>query len=273
MKSLSLEGTRQFFVDNLDVRVYPTRDLMGKACAMEAGEKIRQRLAEKETVNIIFASAPSQLEALDALRAEEGIDWGRVNAFHMDEYIGMPSDAPQSFGNYLRIRFFTRLPFRRVFYMDGMAPDVALECERYAGLLREHPTDITFLGIGENGHIAFNDPHIADFDDPWLVKVNPDLDPVCRQQQVTDGWFKSLDDVPRRAITISVPALVAARDVYAIVPGMTKQQIVKRCLEGRLGVECPGTVIRRHKAAQLYLDADAAALLDLDKLMALRVMP
>lgn len=262
-----MEVERRFAIDKLNVSIFTTRELMGKACAEEAGEIIRRLLVEKEYVNIIFASAPSQLEMLNALMSEGGIDWGRVNAFHMDEYIGIPFDAPQSFGNYLRIHLFTKLPFRQVFYIDGNAPDIDEECERYSELLRNNPPDITFLGIGENGHIAFNDPHIADFDDPLLVKVNDNLDSVCRQQQVTDGWFTSVDEVPSRAITLSLTGLMAAPYIFTTVPGSTKQKIIKQCLEGPICVECPGTVIRMHKGSRLFLDADSAALLDLDKLM------
>ena len=260
-----MEPSRRLFVDRLEVRIFSTRDEMGKACAMEAGKALREILARQAEASIIFASAPSQLEMLAALREETGIDWGRVNAFHMDEYIGLPADAPQSFGNYLRTRFFTKLPFRNVYYMDGNAPDPEAECERYADLLRTHPVDISFVGIGENGHLAFNDPYMADFNDTHLVRVNGNLDDVCRQQQVTDGWFKSLEDVPDQAITITLPALVAAKYVYAVVPGPTKQKIVKQCLEGEIGTECPATILRQRECAQLYLDVDSAAMLDLTR--------
>jgi glucosamine-6-phosphate deaminase len=180
----------------------------------------------------------------------------------MDEYVGLPADAPQGFGNYLKVRFFSKLPFQNIFYMNGNAPDLDSECERYATLLREHPVDIAFLGIGANGHLAFNDPYIADFNDPLLVKVNGNLDPVCRQQQVTDDLFKSLTDVPHQAITISLPGLMAAKYAYAIVPGVTKQQVVKECLEKPISTECPGSILRQHGMAQLYLDEASAALLD-----------
>jgi glucosamine-6-phosphate deaminase len=257
-----MEGKNQFFVDKLEVRIYPTREEMGKGCAAEAGKILRQLLAEKESVNIIFASAPSQLEVLEGLLLQKGIAWDRINAFHMDEYVGLPADAPQGFGNYLKVRFFSKLPFRQVFYMDGCAPDLNRECDRYAMLLREYPVDIAFLGIGENGHLAFNDPYIADFNDPLLVKVNGNLDPVCRQQQVTDDLFISLAEVPHQAITITMPGLMAAKYAYAIVPGATKQEVVKQCLEGPISTECPGSILRRHEKAQLYLDVASAALLD-----------
>jgi glucosamine-6-phosphate deaminase len=261
-EQIIMEGLRHFFVDKLEVRIYPTREEMGMACAVVAGRILRRLLAEKESVSIIFASAPSQLEMLEGLLIQEGIAWDRVNAFHMDEYVGLPADAPQSFGNYLKVRFFSKLPFRQVFYMNGNTPDLDSECERYATLLREHPADIAFLGIGENGHLAFNDPYIADFGDPLLVKLNKNLDPICRQQQVTDKLFKSLPDVPDQAITITMTGLMAAKYAYAIVPGATKQQVVKQCLEGPISTECPGSILRQHERAQLYLDGASAALLD-----------
>lgn len=264
-----MEAEREFFIDQLKVSIFKTRELMGQASAKEAGEIIRKLLSRKEYVNIMFASAPSQMDMLNVLMSDEGIEWNRINAFHMDEYIGLPSDAAQSFGHYLRVRLFTKLPFRNVYYIDGNAPDLAGECERYSELLREHPLDITFLGIGENGHLAFNDPYIADFEDPLLVKINEGLDYVSRQQQVTDGWFKSIDEVPSSAITVTIPALMAAPYILANVPGSTKSAIIKRCLEEPITEDCPGTIIRKHAASRLFLDSDSAALLDLNKLAAI----
>jgi glucosamine-6-phosphate deaminase len=261
MQEIPMEIMTQFYVDQLNVRIYPTRDQMGKGCGAEAGSCLRRLLAEKEEVNIIFASAPSQLDALAALREEPEIAWERVNAFHMDEYVGLPAGAPQSFGNYIKTHFFNLVKFKQVFYMNGNAPDLEQECERYAALLRQYPVDISFVGIGENGHLAFNDPHIANFNDPRLVKLNSDMDPTCRQQQVTDGWFADPSLVPQQAITITIPGLMAAQYVYAIVPGPTKQQIVKQCIEWPVGTDCPATILRQHPAAQLYLDASSAALL------------
>jgi glucosamine-6-phosphate deaminase len=256
-----MDSIKQFFVDNLQVRIYQTRDQMGKACAVEAGRRIRQLLAEKDSANIIFASSPSQIDLLTHLQAEGGIDWHRINAFIMDEYVGLPSGAPQSFGVYLKTHFFSKLPLQQVFYINGSAPDLAAECARYEALLRAHPVDITFAGIGENGHLAFNDPHIADFNDPSLVKVVESLDQTCRQQQVTDGLFESLNEVPHRAITLTIPALMAARHVYINVPGPTKQNIIKVCLEEPVSINCPGSILRNHHSAQLYLDSKSAALL------------
>lgn len=173
--------------DELAVEQYASRKAMGEAAAKEVAAKIAGLQREKESVNIIFAAAPSQNEFLEALIAAPGIDWRRVNGFHMDEYIGLAADAPQGFGNFLRGRLFGRLPFGQVFYLDGQAADPQAECARYSALLAEYPADIVCLGIGENGHIAFNDPHVARFDDPVRVKV-VDLDDKCRRQQVHDRF-------------------------------------------------------------------------------------
>ena len=143
-----------------------------------------------------------------------------------------------------------------------MTTDVEKECQRYSKLLQDNPVDITFLGIGENGHLAFNDPYMADFNDPVLVRVNPKLDAVCRMQQVKDGWFNSEKEVPNSAITLTIPALMAAREIFTLVPGSTKKEIIKIALEGPVSESCPGTIIRTHHSARLYLDNDSSSLLD-----------
>ncbi|MFT4024602.1 MAG: 6-phosphogluconolactonase, partial [Flavihumibacter sp.] len=176
----------------LTVKTYATRLDMGAAAAQDVADAICSLLKGKETVNIIFAAAPSQNELLEALSKNAKVDWTKVNAFHMDEYIGLPEGAPQSFGYFLHSRLFGMLPFRKVFYIDGQAVDAEEECKRYAELLREYPVDIVCMGIGENGHIAFNDPHIARFDDPQMVKTVV-LSAASRRQQVHDGCFPSFE--------------------------------------------------------------------------------
>jgi len=175
----------------------------------------------------------------------------------MDEYVGLPADAPQSFGLFLRTRLFDLVRPGRVEYIDGNAPDAAAECARYGALLRERPVDIVCAGIGENGHMAFNDPHVADFADPEVVKLVT-LDEVCRRQQVHDGAFASVDQVPKAALTMTMPALMSARRVYCIVPGPTKTEAVYHALCGPIDASCPATVMRRHRQAVLYLDQEAA---------------
>lgn len=246
--------------DLLTVNIYKTRDEMGKAAGADIKVKILELLSKKETINMIFAAAPSQNEVLAFLAADPEIPWNRVNAFHMDEYIGLPADAPQGFGNFLKNAIFGRAPFKSVNYIDISAPDAERECERYASLLAANPTDIVVMGIGENGHIAFNDPPVADFADQKMVKP-VQLDEVCRNQQVNDGCFKTIDDVPKTAITLTVPTLFAGDHLFCIVPAKTKANAVKATVQGEIGEHCPATILRRHASAILYLDGDSSALL------------
>lgn len=243
--------------DNLWVKIYHTREEMGAAAGKAAGEKIKNRLAEKREVNVVFAAAPSQNEMLRTLVAAEGIDWTRVNAFHMDEYIGLSPDAPQGFGTFLKELMFSLLPFGSVHYLNGNAPDPQAECQRYSALLRQFETDLVCMGIGENGHIAFNDPWVAHFDDPALVKV-VQLDPVCRQQQVNDGCFASLDQVPKTALTLTIPALLRAQHIICTVPAASKKDAVRRCLLESVSEKCPASILRRHPDATLFCDLDSA---------------
>ena len=245
--------------DLLTVNVYETRAEMGSSAAADIKAKILDLLQTKKTINMIFAAAPSQNEVLASLAWDREIPWERVNAFHMDEYIGLSSDAPQGFGNFLKEHIFGLVPFKSVNYIDISAKDPDRECERYAALLAEYPTDIVVMGIGENGHIAFNDPPVADFNDPKAVKPVL-LDDICRNQQVNDGCFATLDDVPKYAITLTVPALFAGDHLFCIVPAKTKANAVKATLCGEIGEACPATVLRRHKNAILYLDGDSSVL-------------
>lgn len=251
---------RTFTKDKLTVNAYPTTIEMGEDAAAQAAAVIKDLLSKKETINMIFAAAPSQNEFLEALVATPGIDWSRVNAFHMDEYIGLPSDAPQGFGNFLDRAIFGKLPFRTVNYINGGAEDIAAECERYSKLLRENPVDVVCLGIGENGHIAFNDPWVADFHDPQLVKSVP-LDEVCRQQQVNDGCFATIDDVPTHALSLTIPALCAGEWMFCVVPHTTKANAVRTTIEGEISEKCPASILRTKEHAYLYIDADSASLL------------
>ena len=188
--------TKVFQQELLTIKIYPTLQQMGNEAAKEVADRICKLLEEKAEINMIFAAAPSQNEFLNHLIHDKRIDWTRINAFHMDEYIGIHPDAPQSFGHFLRIRIFDKVPFKKVNYLNGRAESLEEECKRYADLLTKYPVDIVCLGIGENGHIAFNDPDVADFNDPKLVKIVK-LDPVCRQQQVNEKCFERLDLVPK----------------------------------------------------------------------------
>lgn len=252
---------KTFQKDLLTVNVYKSRDEMGKAAAADIKAKILSLLTEKESIRMIFAAAPSQNEVLASLAHDKEIPWERVNAFHMDEYIGLSPDAPQGFGNFLKAHIFGIAPFASVNYIDVSAVDAEKECARYAALLSEAPIDIVVMGIGENGHIAFNDPPVADFKDKKAVKPVA-LDKICRQQQVNDGCFQKFDDVPRTAITLTVPTLFAGDTLFCIVPAATKACAVKSTVMGEIGETCPATVLRRHKNATLYLDGDSSALLE-----------
>lgn len=249
---------KEFYTDKLHTRVFDTREAMGQCAGEEIAQKLRELLASRDQVNIMFGAAPSQNETLAALVSAEGIDWSRVNAFHMDEYAGLPKDHPAGFGNYLSRHIFSLLPFRSVNLINGGAADIDAEAARYSELLEKMPLDICVLGIGENGHIAFNDPHVADFRDPFKVKL-VELDERCRMQQVHDGCFECLDAVPRCALTVTVPAMFAAGTMICSVPAKTKAEAVKRTIEGPISAQCPASVMRLHSDARLYTDADAAS--------------
>ena len=210
---------------------------------------------------MIFAAAPSQNEVLASLLTYPDIPWERINAFHMDEYIGLDATAPQRFGNFLSDHIFSLVPFRSVNYIDSASP-AEVECRRYTELLRKHPTDIVVMGIGENGHIAFNDPGVADFNDPAVIKPAK-LDEVCRMQQVHDGCFASIDEVPTHAFTLTCPTLVRATYKFCIVPAPTKAAAVARMLSGEVSDECPATLLRTVEGAVLYLEPDSASSLSL----------
>ncbi len=248
---------KKWTVDELKVTVSANRAEMGKAAGADIAACMRRLLAEKERIRMIFAAAPSQNETLAAL-LEEALPWERVDAFHMDEYVGLSPDAPQRFGNYLREHLFDKVHFGSVHYLEGGADDPEKECIRYAAALKESPVDIVVLGIGENGHIAFNDPGVADFDDPETVK-KVKLDEVCRQQQVNDGCFASLADVPTHALTLTVPTLFAGKHLFCSVPSGTKRAAVYATLCGAIGAAVPATVMRKHPDAALYCDPDSAA--------------
>lgn len=241
---------RKFQKDRLDVSVFENRLEMGKAAAADIANQINALLKQKSFANVVFAAAPSQNEMLEEL-CRQKVNWKKVNAFHMDEYIGLERNAPQSFEFFLREHIFERLPFRNVYYISEYG-------EQYAKLLREYPTDLVCMGIGENGHIAFNDPGEANFFDEKLIKKVV-LDEVCRQQQVNDGCFPSLEKVPQYAFSLTVPALFQADHLFCVVPAKTKRQAVTRTVYDPVSEQCPATVLRRHKHAVLYCDRDSGA--------------
>ena len=253
--------------DRLEIRIFEDRAESGADAARDGADALRRLLAEragypedKRFVNVIFAAAPSQNDTLRALAAEPDIDWGRVRAFHMDEYVGFANTRKESFGSYLYEHIFGCVPFGEVYYLHGDAEDPAQECARYARLLTAFPTDIVFLGIGENAHIAFNDPWVAEFKDPELVKIVP-LDPVCRKQQVHDGCFPRLEDVPTHAFTLTIPALTKAAHLFCTVPSATKAEAVCAVAKAPIGEGVPATVMRLHPHAVMYCDRNSGKLL------------
>ncbi len=245
-------------VDQLHVGIYANRRDLGAAAAHAVARRMQAFLAGQGTVRMVFAAAPSQNEFLAELGALPGLDWGRVTVFHMDEYVGLGPEAPQSFARFLRERLFDRVHPGTAHYLDGLA-DPAAECQRYGALLREAPIDIVCAGIGENGHLAFNDPPVADFHDPLTIKTVP-LTHESRVQQVHDGCFPSLDVVPTHALTITMPVMTEARHIHVMVPAKTKARAVRDTLLAPVSTACPATVLRRHASAALYLDQDSAAL-------------
>ena len=245
-------------VDNLAVRIYNSRSSMGGDAAGLVGKRIKASLGQQDFVNMIFAAAPSQTEFLKYLSEQENIDWTRVNAFHMDEYLGLPPDATQRFGNFLKSNIFDKVPFHTVNYLLENRMDDAGECDRYSELLDRNPPDIVCMGIGENAHIAFNDPHVARFNDPVSVKV-VELDERCRMQQVNDGCFGHIDDVPVSAITLTIPALLQASHIFCMVPGVNKAEAVYHTLTSEIQEKYPSTILRTHDDAMLFLDRGSSA--------------
>ena len=247
--------TQSLIVDRLRVNIYPDRAALGRAAGGDVADAMRTLLASRSNLRMIFAAAPSQNEMLATLAAAPGIDWSRVTAFHMDEYIGLPEDAPQGFGRFLRERLFDKVR-PGVAHLIDSSNDIQSEARRYGALLREAPIDIVCLGIGENGHIAFNDPPVADFNDSEIIKP-VELDDACRQQQVNDGCFPTFESVPTHALTLTIPTLVSGAHLFCCVPGATKRAAVRRTLNGPVSTECPSTILRQHADCTLYVDRDS----------------
>jgi glucosamine-6-phosphate deaminase len=244
----------------MDIKIMPDKAHMGKAAAAAGAEHIRRAIAERRAANIIVATGASQFEMLGALVAEPNINWNRVTGFHLDEYVGLPIAHPASFRGYLWQRFVSRLPLplRAFHFLDG-EDDPQVECRRVADIIRKHPIDVAFVGIGENGHLAFNDPP-ADFDteEPYLVVQ---LDDACRRQQLGEGWFPTFDDVPKQAISMSVRQIMKSRAIICTVPDTRKAEAVRNAAEGGVTPQVPASILQQHKQCTLYLDKPAASLL------------
>jgi glucosamine-6-phosphate deaminase len=246
-------------VGKLAVSVYPDNLTLGKDAATQAASILRAAIAAYGHANAILATGNSQLTMLAAL-SKENVDWSRVNLFHMDEYVGLPPTHSASFRRFLREKIVDIVHPAAFYGVEGDAADAEDACRRYAELLHQHPADLVCLGIGENGHIAFNDPPYADFNDPKWVKVVT-LAEKSRLQQVGEGHFSSLDAVPTQAITLTIPALLAAKQMLCIVPELRKAEPVKATLTGPIVETCPASILRTVSHAKLLLDRDAASLL------------
>lgn len=246
----------------LNIHVYESRQTLGAAAAQAVAAEIRRLIAARGRAIGIFASAPSQNEFLDELVKSEGIEWTRVIAFHLDEYLGMAEDAPQSFRKYLLDRLVMRVPMAEFHGLRGEAANPEAVCANYAALLKSRPPDFAVLGIGENGHLAFIDPPVCDFQDPVAVKL-VELDETCRRQQVHDGAFAKLEEVPSQALSLTISTIMACEKLFVIVPGSRKQKAIHDAVEGAITESCPASILQTHSNARLFLDRDAAALLSL----------
>ncbi len=250
---------KEYKSNNLVCKVFSNRDSMGKCAAEQIANVLRQLLSNQEEVNMIFAAAPSQNDVLGHLIKQEDIQWERVNAFHMDEYIGLENGSPKSFGYYLDNAIFKCVKFKNIYYIGTSGTPENL-CARYEQLLRSHPIDIVCLGIGENAHIAFNDPHVANFADPKLIKV-VDLDEKCRHQQVNDKTFNTIDEVPKYAVTLTIPTLISAKYMFCAVPTVLKAGAVYNTMTQRIDEQVPATIMRNHANAIMFCDVDSASIL------------
>ncbi len=244
-------------IEQLPVSVYATNAALGMAAAKEAAELLAAAVAERNIANVILATGNSQLSFLNAIRAMEDVPWHAINVFHMDEYVNLPPGHPASFPTFLRRHLLDYVHSRAFYPVPGENADTAAACRQYETLLREHPADLCVMGIGENGHLAFNDPPYANFDDPVWVKLVA-LDERSRRQQVGEGHFRSLDEVPTHAMTLTIPALLAARHVLVLVPEARKAEAVQRSLLGPITEDCPGSILRQAPHAHLFLDAESA---------------
>lgn len=249
---------RTFHLGSMKVQIFPNAQAAGEAAAECAAAALRDLSEQRERIGVIFATGSSQFETLRALTSIAGLPWEKVHGFHMDEYIGIGADHPASFRRYLRERLTSRVGMASFHEMDGSAADLTTVRREYMEKLNAADAQICLLGIGENGHLAFNDPHEADFEDPEPMKIVT-LDLGCREQQLAEGWFSSFDEVPREALTLTIPTLMKVPGLIASVPGRRKAAIVRRALQEAISIECPATVLRTHANVTLFLDQDSAA--------------
>ena len=244
----------------MEYHICKTRNELGEQAANRAAEIMKQSIREKGTANIILATGASQFETIKALVGISGIDWSKVVMFHLDEYVGMPESHPASFRKYLKERFIAHVPeLKATYFVEGDKGDPEQECERLNRIISEHPVDVALAGIGENGHLAFNDPP-ADFETevPYIVV---ELDETCRKQQMGEGWFSELEEVPRKAISMSIQQIMKSKNIICSVPDRRKAEAVKHCLAGDVTNVHPASILQHHPNCTIYLDSESASLL------------
>ncbi|MCY1719406.1 glucosamine-6-phosphate deaminase [Prolixibacteraceae bacterium Z1-6] len=246
--------------DKLNVEVYSNNENLGEAAAVSVAEILNQAVSDRGNANLILATGASQFEFLKSLQ-KQNIEWGKVTVFHLDEYKDLPDTHPASFRKYLKERILTQVKPGKVYLLNGDVEDLETEISNYEELLRNHPIDVACIGIGENGHLAFNDPPVADFNDPKLVKI-VELDNDCRMQQYNEGWFESFDDVPKYALSLTIPAIMQCKKISCVVPDERKAKAVFDTINTEISTKCPATILRTHPDTVLYLDKPAASLLD-----------
>ncbi len=249
-------SNKPFYKDKLRIEIFDKTEDMGEASAAFVADKLNEAIRERGTANLIIGTGASQFPFLNALLKKK-IDWGKINLFHLDEYIGISDQHPASFRKFLRERVADIIHPFKAYYLNGDASDINSEMKRYEILLKSHPVDVACIGIGENGHIAFNDPGIADFNDPQYVKlVEPDE--ACRMQQVGEKWFPTIDHVPKEAATLTIKAIMDCKAISCSVPDERKSEAVYNTLNGEISPACPASVLRKHNDAHLFLDRFAA---------------
>lgn len=244
----------------MNVEVFDSKEELGVKSAQDAEKKIKDCIKKKGTANIILATGASQFETLKNLVSAEGIDWSNVVFFHLDEYVGMSDQHPASFRKYLKERFIDKIgSSKAVHFIKGDAEDTEAECKRLNEIIKKHPIDVALVGIGENGHLAFNDPP-ADFDteEPYIVV---ELDEACRRQQMGEGWFETFEDVPKKAISMSIKQILKSGSIICSVPDKRKAKAVMECLEGDVSNIHPASILQTHQNCTVYLDRDSASLL------------
>jgi glucosamine-6-phosphate deaminase len=247
---------KKFVKDKLKVQVYQTESDLGQAAADFTASRLQSVLSEKGSANLILATGASQFSFLEALIPKD-LDWKKITVFHLDEYIGISDQHPASFRRYLKERILDLVSPGKVYLINGDAQNLEEEMMIYENLLKTHPVDFACIGIGENGHIAFNDPPVADFNDPLWVK-DVELDEACRKQQMGEGWFPTMDDVPRKAVTLTVTAIMNCRTISCVVPGERKAKAVYDTLNSEISEACPATILRNHPDTTLFLDVFSA---------------